>query len=325
MRKILLAAFTLFILVMILVKTFSDENVSSFNGFYLDTAISCRFISDENVQNIVTDILKEAEMNFSVYDENSSAFKINNGEAYSKDKYPQLHLLLSEYARAENLFGRGVTPFCGELTLLWNVTGDAPAVPDEDKIKLSVNKTYDSSCYDGTVPSGASLDFGSGAKGYVCDKIYEQTVGEGVVSEIIFSSGSSSLLWSENNREFKTSVIDPVGDSSIMLTTNNAFISTSGGYERFFETDGIRYSHIIDIDSGYPVETDIASVTVILPCESGNGFFSDILSTLVFIGGTDNARSYYEKCCDVFLECGILIISENGSVISYGEIDVISE
>ena len=66
-------------------------------------------------------------------------------------------------------------------------------------------------------------------------------------------------------------------------------MSTSGGYERYFEVDGKKYCHIIDLETGYPVETDLISVTVV---SAENGLLTDFLSTCVYMGGTKKLDQY---------------------------------
>ena len=79
----------------------------------------------------------------------------------------------------------------------------------------------------------------------------------------------------------------------------------------------------MDIRTGYPAETDIASATVILPCESGSGLVSDLLSTLIYIGGTENAEHYAEICGESFEDYGIITIDNSRNVTSYGSVDIV--
>ena len=56
---------------------------------------------------------------------------------------------------------------------------------------------------------------------------------------------------------------DPVWQGAIALS--NTGIATSGDYRNYFEVEGVRYSHLIDPRTGYPIRHDLVSVTVIHP------------------------------------------------------------
>ena len=104
-------------------------------------------------------------------------------------------------------------------------------------------------------------------------------------------------------------------------------IVTSGNYERYFEVDGKRYSHIIDPQTGHPVDNGIASVSIM----SSNSALADTLSTALFVMGIDKAVEFWKSGA---YEFEMVIIDENGklylteglkdSVKSYGQTEVIT-
>ena len=57
---------------------------------------------------------------------------------------------------------------------------------------------------------------------------------------------------------------------------------TSGSYERFVEIDGRRYQHIVDASTGYPVESDVVSATVVAP----HALEADLLATTACLVGS---------------------------------------
>lgn len=92
---------------------------------------------------------------------------------------------------------------------------------------------------------------------------------------------------------------DPKGsqqDYAGVLQVQNEAVVTSGGYERYFEEDGRTYIHIIDPRTGYPVENDLLSVTIVSP----DGTLADGLSTALYIMGYDKAVQFWEQHQDEF-------------------------
>ena len=73
----------------------------------------------------------------------------------------------------------------------------------------------------------------------------------------------------------------------LIVPKNNA-VATSGSYRKYFEADGQRFSHIIDPDTGKPINHKIVSVTVIHP----SSMTADGLSTAMMLMGGDQAYDF---------------------------------
>ncbi len=289
-----------------------------FSGFYFDTAVTLKAVSENScLIERCKEIIINADRSLSAYNPDSDVYLFNKGETIEN---PEINDLIKGYADFEKSFGTGVTPFCGSLTELWGITSDNPTVPSDTEIDKALKNVCNASDYKGSVSEGVMIDFGSGVKGYVCDKIYEEAASDVCVSEVIFSTGSSSLLWSRSGRKFTAEMINPEEEDSIKFIVSDSFISTSGGYERYFEDNGKKYTHIMDISSGMPVKTDIASVTAVLPCEKGNGLASDLLSTMLYIGGTQELERCSQICSHLYTDYGIIAIAEGGEVFTFGSI-----
>lgn len=80
-------------------------------------------------------------------------------------------------------------------------------------------------------------------------------------------------------------------------------VVTSGIYERYFEKDGKRYHHILDPDSGYPVENELLSITIV----TARGITADAYSTVVFSEGLQKGMELLESTPDME---GIFITKE---------------
>lgn len=188
---------------------------------------------------------------------------------------------------------------CGALTELWGISTDSPAVPSQEEIDNALGTLHGSFDSLSELPDGTRLDLGASAKGYACGKAAEYLEGTDISCAVV-SLGSSTLLYGEkpDGTSFKAAVKNPSDPSGYlgMIVTSAAYVSTSGGYERFFEQDGVKYEHILSTETGRPVETDLISVTVIFPYGAENGgILSDMLATAVYAGGTEGLAEYMDS------------------------------
>jgi thiamine biosynthesis lipoprotein len=85
-------------------------------------------------------------------------------------------------------------------------------------------------------------------------------------------------------------------------------VATSGDYQRFFVSNGIRYHHILDPRTGLPAR-DIVSVTII----ADNATRADALSTTVFVLGKERGMAMIESLKDV----EGLMIYESADTLAY--------
>src|SRR5690606_37079401 len=95
-----------------------------------------------------------------------------------------------------------------------------------------------------------------------------------------------------------------------ILHVSDAAVATSGDYERYFEYEGVRYSHIVDPRTGWPA-MELASVTVVAP----HGVWADALSTAVFVLGKEEGLALLESLPGVE---GILVDKDLNVLITSG-------
>lgn len=200
----------------------------------------------------------------------------------------------------------------GAVTELWNVTGEEPRVPEEEEIKKALSAVeYENISFSGqecVLENGAKIDVGCDGKGFALDEVKKLLDSEKADCGVV-SFGSSTLLYGEkpDKTDFKVAVTDPFDNDNTCLsfTSDGGFVSTSGGYERFFEAQGKKWSHIFDLTTGYPCDTDLASVTVI----GQSGIETDFLSTCIFIGGSKDLDRWLSN-----EDIEVIAIDENGVV-----------
>ena len=187
----------------------------------------------------------------------------------------------------------------GELTKLWNIGGDNFKVPDDMSIKSALSGIgYEQIIIDNkkvSIGKNQTLDLGCAGKGIACDEALE-IIKSGKINKAVVSVGGSVLLWSKKaDDEFTVGIRNPkkgASDYAVTVKTGNAFVSTSGTYERFsVDKNGKEYHHILSTETGFPVENDVLSVTVFC----NNGLFSDALSSACLVLGLENSRQLLKK------------------------------
>ncbi len=151
---------------------------------------------------------------------------------------------------------------------------------------------------------GTLIDLGSIAKGYAADKVSEILKGFGVNNGLVNIGGN---VYTFGERIYKVGITTPFYEELDSEANMVGYVAcqgedytyvTSGIYERYIKTEsGEMYHHIISPTTGYPIDNDLLSVTVIM--KKGNDVFvstiADALSTAIYTMGLDKGLEYVNK------------------------------
>jgi thiamine biosynthesis lipoprotein len=133
---------------------------------------------------------------------------------------------------------------------------------------------------------GMALDLGGIAKGYAVDKARDVMLNLGVKNALISIGGEIFCIGEGiGKNSWNVGIRHPLKPDKVIATLNlkNKAVSTSGAYENFVEIREKRFGHIIDPRTGYPVENDLVSVTII----ADDCVTADALATAVFVLGKE--------------------------------------
>lgn len=134
------------------------------------------------------------------------------------------------------------------------------------------------------------MDLSSIAKGFGVDVVADYFDDLGVADYLVEIGGELSLKG--NNLEgvpWRIAIEKPTEDGSRaiqeVIEPGDMAVATSGDYRNYFEEDGVRYSHLIDPNSGMPISNHVVSVTVLHP----SSMTSDALATAFSVMGEEKA------------------------------------
>jgi FAD:protein FMN transferase len=129
---------------------------------------------------------------------------------------------------------------------------------------------------------GVRIDLGGIAKGYAVDRGIAILQTAGVRNALVSAGGDTRVIGEHWEHPWKVGIRDPRNREGIvtMIPLEDAAISTSGDYERYFEKDGVRYHHIINPHTGDSAR-EVRSTSII----GSNATDTDALSTSVFVMG----------------------------------------
>jgi thiamine biosynthesis lipoprotein len=197
----------------------------------------------------------------------------------------------------------------------WGFLSGEYRVPEQDELDaLAASIDYTAVEQDGTkarLPAGMTLDLGSVAKGYTGDLLTQLLMARGVTSAILDLGHSSiqAVGTKPDGSPWRVGLQDPDGEDYLaVVTLQDQAMGTSGGYQRYFESDGVRYWHIIDPQTAAPARSGLASVTVIGP----SGLICDGLSTALFVMGQEKGAAFWRNHPE--LDIQVIFISENGDI-----------
>lgn len=206
---------------------------------------------------------------------------------------PELAAMLRDAQALSMQSSELFNPAIGGLIALWGFHADTPQtqVPEAAAIARWVEaapRMRDLHVEDGEAWSdnpAVQLDLGGYAKGYALDEAVRILKAHGIDNALVNIGGNVIALGSHGDRPWRVGIQHPrqPGTLATLDLMNGEAIGTSGDYQRYFEVDGQRYSHLIDPRSGRPAP-GMQSVTVLVSGEHA-GTRSDALSKPLFIGG----------------------------------------
>ena len=280
--------------------------------------------TDESILDKVFEKVKNLEETFSINETGTEVDKINDNAGIEPVKVSDDTIeVVKEGIYYSDLSHGKFDITIGPLVKLWNIP-DRPTedIPTQDELNVVLPLTnYKDVVIDEANKTvfltrpGMMLDLGGIAKGYAADVISKMLTDEGVKSAIIDLGGNIFAHGEKVSGDtWKIGIQNPFsnrGEIVGAISVKNKSIVTSGIYERYIEVNGVKYHHILNPETGYPYENDIAGITII----SDKSTTGDALSTSVFALGIEEGMKFVEELDDVD---AIFVTKEKGIYVTSG-------
>ena len=270
-----------------------------YQDFLLNTEVSVTVYryGDRAAAQEALELCGSYEKIFSRTDPDSELYRLNRREISTVS--PELAQVISlglDYARRS---GGAFDISMGGVSELWDFTAPAPQIPASEEVAERLAHTgWETVTVDGDTVSFADpetiLDLGGIAKGYIADRMADYLREQGVASATISLGGNIYCLGKKlDGSPFQIGIQYPYEERNQViggLPASDQSVVTSGLYERCFTANGKLYHHILDPNTGWPVENGLLAVSIV----SGRSVDGDALSTACFVLGLEEGMALIE-------------------------------
>ncbi|MGP5429071.1 FAD:protein FMN transferase [Enterococcus malodoratus] len=221
--------------------------------------------------------LRDFEQRFSANADDSELMKINHQAGKMPIKVDEELFELIKIGKEQSLVSDSALNIAiGPLIQEWRVGFKDAKYPSPEKIHellalinpalIQLNEAKQTVYLE---RAGMAIDLGALAKGYFADKIIAEFKAAGAAAAFIDLGGNVLTYGSAPQRtegRWRIGIQNPFlprGNYVAVVKAQNESVVTSGIYERKFEWQGQSYHHIFDSQTGYPIQNDLASLTIV--------------------------------------------------------------
>lgn len=278
--------FILGVIALLLAGCSPKQDTLTINGRTMGTFYSVRISITESdtvagrtsleLQTSIDSILNEVNRQMSTYLEESEITGFNRFT--DTTYYPvsaDFAYVVNEALKISTLSGGAFDITIGSLVDLWGFgsKGRITKAPSEDSIAIIKQQTgYEKLSVRLNPPAikksepAIEISLAAIAKGFGVDKIADFLSSLSYSNFLVEIGGEIRVSGNNHHGEkWKIGIAAPDGEGEIhkIISLSSGALATSGDYHNYFEENGIRYSHTIDPQTGFPISHNLASVTVI--------------------------------------------------------------
>ena len=285
-----------------IIKQQQDAPYQHDRGTVFGTTYSIIYQSSENLNKEIMAALNAIDQSMSTFNKGSVISKINRNEQVQPDEmFIDVFKLANKVStETHGAFDVTVAP----LVNAWgfgfkNGTFPTPQVIDSLKQFIGYQKVAYTNGRIKKQDPRLMLDFSAIAKGYGSDVVANLLKRKGIENFMVEIGGEIVTRGiSEKRLPWKVGVTKPTDDSlnvnqelQTILNVTNKAMATSGNYRKFYYKNGKKYAHTIDPLTGYPVQHNILSSTVL----ANNCAEADAYATAFMVLGLEKAQKILEQ------------------------------
>jgi thiamine biosynthesis lipoprotein len=238
--------------------------------------------------------VKRLESKYTRYRDDSVTSRINAraGVAGGTEVDEETAVLLDYAATAHETSGGRFDITSGVLREVWDFrSGRIPGAQEVEEVLRRVGWSslrWRRPCIELPIPD-MQLDFGGYVKEYAADRAAQLCRQAGCHNGLIDLGGDLAVVGPHpDGAPWRVGIRDPRADDARALTRIDVFaggVASSGDYERFMVVDGVRYGHVLDPRTGWPV-SGLAGVTVL----ASHCLIAGTASTVATLHGREGGR-----------------------------------
>ena len=262
-------------------------------------AVTCVVQDSINLQPAIDSLFHRFDSSASTYKPNSIITRLNNNDlgAVADSTYEVIFRKAMEVSKSTNgAFDITVGPlvnawgfgFSDRMKVDQRVVDSLMPLVGYGKVKLVNGRLV-------KTDSRIQIDYNAIAQGYAVDVLAAFLHSRGITSFLVDIGGEVLAKGVKPGGEkWMVGIEKPAKDMDSdrevedVVSLYDAALSTSGNYRKYYEENGVRYSHTIDPSNGYPVKHSLLSVSVL----AGDCMTADAYATAFMVMGLEKSKEY---------------------------------
>ena len=288
----------------------------------MGTTVSLKlFVENLTAVSAVFNAIEQLEARLTVNRYHSEVMSINHAAGKQPVAVSKLVFDLISQAKAASLLPESKFNLAiGPLVKLWKIGFNGHSIPEKDELArrliltnphhIELNRT-NQTVY--LAKAGMEIDLGAIAKGYIAD-IIKLLLAQYNIFQAIINCGGNVLTIGYSpitaDKQWHIGLKRPFAEANNLLGiihVEDKSVVTSGIYERYFIFNDQLYHHILDPHTGYPLNNELHSVTII----SNNSLTGDIYSTIFYGLGITQGLSELKKKQNI----GVIFVTRDKKII----------